>query len=240
MGEKFAPSWLFSRTYGDIDSKKKIKNQSELKTCNECSASFKTSFNLDRHYMNMHYKKKYECDECLQLFGREDNLKKHIMNAHDAQKIYVGEHLKDYNKGIDDSVDEDNISESAMEKDTDDLEIKKDSGSNSFGWKCDKCNKNFSSKFNLGVHKKKMQKCENCDISFCNKTMLKVHMKFSHGITPFECKICFEKFSTKQNLKRHEQAKKVANCDECGAKFCNSRSVNSHQYKHFREKMDSK
>ena len=66
-GKKFGPSLLFTHTYGNIDCKKKMPrrsrnpdnkpqlNQNELKTCDECDASFKTSFNKDRHYMNVHY-----------------------------------------------------------------------------------------------------------------------------------------------------------------------------------------
>ena len=230
IGYKFVLSWLFSHSYGDIDSKRKMPrrawnldnkpavNHNELKTCDECNESFKTSFNKDRHYMNVHYKQKYQCAECLQWFGRKDNLKKHILNVHEAHE----------------SLDEDYITENVMEEiDEEDLEIRNDSGSNSFQWKCHDCDKNFSSKFNLGVHKKKVKKCEKCDKSFCNNKMLKVHMKFSHGIHPFECETCHEKFSTKQTLNRHEQAKKVASCDECGAKFCNSRSMDSHQSKHW-------
>ena len=85
-----------------------------------------------------------------------------------------------------------------------------------------------------------MQKCENCDKRYCNKTMLKVHMKFSHGIAPFEFKICYEKFTAKRSLTRHELSKKVASCDECGAKLCNDRSMKSHKSVHFWEKRDSK
>jgi len=232
-GEEFEPSWLFSHTYGDIDSKKKMKrrarnpgnksqvNENDLKTCDECNASFKTSFNLDRHYMNVHYKQKYQCPECPQLFGRHDNMKRHLKYVHEAPKA---------------NVSGDDISENVMEIVEDDLDITEDSGLNSFHLKCDDCEKTFMNKFNLGVHKKKMHKCENCDKTFCSKSFLKVHMKFSHGVNPFECKTCLEKFSSRGNLNRHEQARKVASCEECGAKFCNSRSMDIHQSKHFWEK----
>ena len=238
MGEKFVPSWLFSHTYGNIDCKTKMPRRArnpdnELKTCDECNASFKTSFNKDRHYMNVHYKQKYECSECKQLFGRQDNLKKHRRYVHEAQKINIGGDLNNHSKDMYESEDEDDITENVLEEDQEDLEIREDSGLNSFQWKCNDCDKNFSSKFNLGVHKKKMQQCDNCDKSFCSKKIMKVHMKFSHGINPFECKTCLEKFSSKRNLNRHEQARNVATCNECGAKFCNSRSMDSHQSKHW-------
>ena len=193
-------------------------NQKKLKTCDECNASFKKACNRDRHYMNVHYKQKYECPECLQLFGRQDNLNKH--------RKYIHEHE------VDESVDEDDINEDVMERDPDDFEI---SGSSSVKWKCNGCDKDFSSKFNLGVHKKKMYQCENCEKSFCSNKILKVHRKFKHGTKPFECKNCLETFSSKRNLERHDQASKVVSCDECGAKLCNSRSTNFHKHKHWME-----
>ena len=155
------------------------------------------------------------------------------MYIHEAQKINIGGDLNNHSKDMYESEDEDDITENVLEEDQEDLEIREDSGLNSFQWKCNDCDKNFSSKFNLGVHKKKMQQCDNCDKSFCSKKIMKVHMKFSHGINPFECKTCLEKFSSKRNLNRHEQARNVATCNECGAKFCNSRSMDSHQSKHW-------
>ena len=47
-------------------------------SCEECGKVFKKACNRERHIRNVHYQQKHECSRCGKLFGRPDNLKIHM------------------------------------------------------------------------------------------------------------------------------------------------------------------
>ena len=97
--------------------------------------------------------------------------------------------------------------------------------------KCEKCDKDFSSKFNLSVHERKIKySCEECDESFCSKCAKSAHMKAKHGKQGFHCSNCAKEFSTKQHLKTHVQNKSANPCAQCSANFCNSHALKCHVF----------
>ena len=97
--------------------------------------------------------------------------------------------------------------------------------------KCEKCDKDFSSKSNLSAHKRKLKySCGECPNSFCSKIALSAHMKTEHGKQALQCSDCEKKFSTKQNLERHIQNKSSNSCGQCSAIFCNAHALKGYVY----------
>ena len=106
-------------------------------------------------------------------------------------------------------------------------------------FKCDICDKSFSSKSNLKHHidtihlKLKSYKCEECGKTFNQKGNLEYHVKTVHlKIKPYKCEECCKTFGSKQDLKRHIDAVhlkiKPFKCDECGISFATEGNLKTH------------
>ena len=90
-----------------------------------------------------------------------------------------------------------------------------------------------------------MNICGTCGKSFATSHTMRTHMEMVHeGIKNHQCKICKQKFTTKQCLVRHQdnfkgkcraKAKKTNNfsdkhkCDICGKCFFEARNVRNHK-----------
>ena len=97
--------------------------------------------------------------------------------------------------------------------------------------KCDTCDKEFSSKFNLSRHERNMKyPCKECQERVCSKKALTAHMKAKHGKRDLQCPTCETEFSTKQNLNRHVQNLSANPCGQCSANFCNAHALKGHVY----------
>ena len=77
-------------------------------------------------------------------------------------------------------------------------------------FKCDQCQKDFSSKINLRSHIKdvhdkiKQFACSSCEVKISRNSSLKLHIKAVHDkILDIECNVCEYKCSDNGNLQRH-------------------------------------
>ena len=97
--------------------------------------------------------------------------------------------------------------------------------------KCTKCYKVFNFKSNLSAYERKVKySCEECEDSFCSKSARSAHVKANHGKQDFQCSHCKKEFSTKQNLRRHDQNQSANPCDQCSAVFCNAHALKGHVF----------
>lgn len=79
-------------------------------------------------------------------------------------------------------------------------------------FKCDQCERKFSSICHLRLHRMshsgiKPFKCDQCEKTFVNRSYLAIHIQ-SHSLTkPFECAQCDHKFKYQKTLDRHIREK---------------------------------
>ena len=123
---------------------------------------------------------------------------------------------------------------------------------------CKECDKRFRAQTSLQRHilehhtdpqvrkqvKLQMRKhmCEDCGSTFHSKHDLTQHKRSHTGEKPFECSICYKRFSAASSLKTHEnlhlgiipEKKKV--CTTCGAKFQSANDLRKHERVHTGER----
>ena len=106
-------------------------------------------------------------------------------------------------------------------------------------FKCNHCEKSYTSKGHLNTHVKtvhdgvKNHVCNHCEISFSIAGNLKAHIKAVHdGIKDHHCDFCGKSFSRPQHLKRHIKAvHEVVNdhvCNHCDKSFSQEGNLKRH------------
>nr|XP_061796561.1 zinc finger and SCAN domain-containing protein 2-like [Nerophis lumbriciformis] len=131
--------------------------------------------------------------------------------------------------------DSDNITSHSSDTDEKD-------GEKPFG--CTLCDKRFSRKNTLVVHKRthtgeKPFACTLCDKSFSRKSDLKMHKRTHTGEKPFGCTLCDKRFSQQYNLERHKSihtGEKPFACTLCDKSFSRKSDVKMHKRTHTGEK----
>ncbi|KAM8977751.1 LOW QUALITY PROTEIN: uncharacterized protein RCH25_049393 [Pelodytes ibericus] len=109
---------------------------------------------------------------------------------------------------------------------------------------CSECEKCFSNKSYLTVHKRfhtgeKPFACSECEKCFTQNSHLLQHKKIHTGEKPFACSECEKCFSDKFNLKTHERihtGEKPFACSECGKCFSDKFNLKTHERIHTGEK----
>ncbi|XP_033639003.1 uncharacterized protein LOC117299562 [Asterias rubens] len=88
-------------------------------------------------------------------------------------------------------------------------------------YKCDKCGKTYSMRWNLDRHMKGHGEglvCDNCGVSISQRSTLKMHKLTRTKKRPYNCKNCGKSFPIKQNL-QSDSKKRPNQCDKCGNAF---------------------
>ncbi|XP_051742028.1 gastrula zinc finger protein XlCGF57.1-like [Ctenopharyngodon idella] len=108
---------------------------------------------------------------------------------------------------------------------------------------CEKCGKVFFiTLYNMKAHMKRHTKpfrCSVCNKYFSTKHHLVVHKRTHTGERPYKCPQCERRFTYSVSLKAHVRVhtnERPYQCSECGKTFTNSTSLKSHQKIHSEEK----
>ena len=103
-------------------------------------------------------------------------------------------------------------------------------------YRCDKCEKMFSTKAHFlrhvkSVHDNVRYNCDKCNKSFSRIDKLQRHIKSIHENIRYACDQCDKTFSLKDKLQLHIQSihEKVRyNCEECGKYFSQKSNLQVH------------
>ena len=100
---------------------------------------------------------------------------------------------------------------------------------------CDFCEKQFTSKGNLGIHTNAVHKgikfqCDECPYSTGQKSGLVRHQLAIHGERTLACDVCGKKYKWQADLNRHKLKHAVSfECEICEKKFSEKRVLQAHK-----------
>ena len=150
-----------------------------------------------------------ECPFCARIFGKERNLELHIRFHH---IIHISK------------------------KKPKTLRIPRNSSA-SMSLSCNKCDKTFTTLWNLRMHLKvvhhdhNVYQCNKCDESFTDATALSSHIRATHELKQFECDYCDKVFASRRSKQRHVDATHLGikrSCKLCDKDFMTHSGLKAH------------
>ena len=205
-----------------------VRQKQCIFSCDLCGFTSRNRDSIRDHKKRNHMEKKLKCPECGKAYGVRRDLRKHI-KTHSIQypckicgKTYKEE--RNYRNHIK-THENDYIRPS---------------------WPCDQCEKRFSTKYVLQVHKDQVHQghmpewlCPVCGKNFKQKHSLVEHQLIHTGERPFACKICAKTFRHRTTCRKHEMLHtdiRLFTCEICGKDFKQRNSLKIHAVVHTRER----
>ncbi|XP_060524750.1 zinc finger protein 567-like [Cylas formicarius] len=205
-----------------LQIKKKLKDY----ICS-CGEIFHSKKKLAWH-QETHDQKPKACTHCSEKFIHTASLNRHMKRAHNVDCS------KDQMTAICP------ICKGSFLKSSLDAHIRNHSGQRPFT--CLICNKDFTTKWNLKLHKwthasrtQKPFKCNLCKAAFIRNTDYVAHMNSHKNVRPYTCNYCGAQFIRKYNCLRHvkeHENDKTYNCSVCGKSFHRSYYLKDHMRVH--------
>lgn len=231
--------------------------------CNMCDESFRRHSNLvqhrNRHHLNIkkkmkdfichcgeifHSKKKLawhkeihdpkpkSCTQCTEKFVHMSSLTRHMRRAHNENFVPNKERIVE---NVTCPICNGVYLKSSLE-----MHVKSHSGERPYT--CLICNKDFTTKWNLKLHKwthasrtSKPFKCELCKGAFIRESDYVAHMNSHKSIKPYTCNYCgaqfIRKYNCQRHVKEHEKSKNYS-CQVCGKQFHRSYYLKDHMRVH--------
>ncbi|CAH0559230.1 unnamed protein product [Brassicogethes aeneus] len=197
----------------------------------QCGEIFHSKKKLAWH-KEIHDAKPKACTKCSEKFVHMSSLTRHMRRAHN-EKFLPNTDRSSENvecpicKGV--------YLRSSLE-----VHIRNHSGARPY--QCLICNKDFTTKWNLKLHKwthasrtSKPFKCDQCRGAFIRESDYISHMNSHKSIRPYTCNFCGAQFIRKYNCQRHvkeHETGKTFNCQICGKSFHRSYYLKDHMRVH--------
>ncbi|XP_067873295.1 telomere zinc finger-associated protein-like isoform X2 [Heterodontus francisci] len=217
-----------------------ITRMGAIYTCHECKETFKRRIELRKHLISHTGEMPFKCPSCPQQFMQQKHLQSHMIKSHGAPKPYPCPTCsKCFHSRNDVHLHE--LSKHQKEK----LFVCEECGHRAFTrhglqmhikskhrnerpYICEFCDRAFTQKGNLNVHRRthtgeKPFQCHLCGKTFRSQGSLDKHNRTHTGERPFSCKICSQRFTERGPLHRHMASKHQEGrphyCNICGKTF---------------------
>ncbi|KAG5887573.1 hypothetical protein JTB14_009981 [Gonioctena quinquepunctata] len=197
----------------------------------QCGEIFHSKKKLAWH-KEVHDAKPKACTQCSEKFLHMSSLTRHMRRAHN-QKFLPED--KRQNENVECPICKGTYLRSSL-----DVHIKNHSGARPYS--CLMCNKDFTTKWNLKLHKwthasrtSKPFKCDQCVGAFIRESDYIAHMNSHKSVRPYTCNYCGAQFIRKYNCLRHvkeHENVKTFNCPVCGKSFHRSYYLKDHMRVH--------
>ncbi|XP_065169757.1 uncharacterized protein [Atheta coriaria] len=208
-----------------------LKRRQKDFICATCGDVFHSKKKLAWH-KEVHENRPKACLFCSEKFVHQSSLTRHVRRAHNERFVPAEER------------DAENVEcpicKGVYLRGSLDTHIKSHEARK--GFSCSVCDKEFSTKWNLKLHKwthagraQKPFKCELCKGAFVREADYTAHMNSHRAIRPYTCNYCGAQFIRKYNCQRHvkeHERMKTFNCTVCGKKFHRSYYLNDHMRIH--------
>ncbi|EAT44162.1 AAEL004444-PA [Aedes aegypti] len=200
--------------------------------CTVCDAAFCRKPYLEVHMRTHTGERPFSCDVCLKRFSQKSSLNTH-------KKI----HMRYWS--IHKPFQCNQCSASFGRKPYLEIHLRTHSGERPFACDREGCDKRFSQKSTLNIHKRvhdpnhRPFTCEHCPATFCRKPYLDIHIRSHTGERPFECVTCLKRFSQRSTLNIHKRihtGERPYACDICNKTFAVKSYVTAHRWSHVSEK----
>lgn len=196
-----------------------------------CGEIFHSRKKLAWH-KEVHDAKPKSCSQCSEKFIHMSSLTRHMRRAHNA--LFVPKEERS-NENVECPICKGIYLRSSL-----DVHIRSHSGQRPFT--CLICNKDFTTKWNLKLHKwthaartSKPFKCDQCNGAFIRETDYVAHMNSHKSVRPYTCNYCGAQFIRKYNCQRHvreHEKGKGFSCQVCGKSFHRSYYLKDHMRIH--------
>ncbi|KAL9708120.1 hypothetical protein quinque_011638 [Culex quinquefasciatus] len=233
-------------------------------TCCACRTDFESEEALSDHIKQVHEpertndgsKKPFQCDTCFRRYFKKTSLNRHkrLGSVGTAIRVVKQEEPVDHrccgcrkDFGTEEELRQHSLSVHGPSRTNDETRP----------FECELCFKRYSCKNSLGRHFKARllesvprtvrklgaNQCCGCRVKFANKEQLVQHSKLVHEpdrsdnlgeLKPFECDICFSRYSTREAFKRHKsgfRAEQLYRCEQCDKSFVKRVMLRIHEQK---------
>lgn len=183
-------------------------------------------------HKEIHEAKPKACTHCSEKFLHMSSLTRHMRRAHNENYVPKEERSKENVECP--------ICKGVYLKTSLEMHIRNHSGQRPFT--CLICNKAFTTKWNLKLHKwthaartSKPFKCDQCKGAFIRESDYVAHMNSHKSVRPYTCNYCGAQFIRKYNCQRHvreHEKSKTFVCDVCNKEFHRSYYLKDHMRIH--------
>lgn len=196
-----------------------------------CGEIFHSKKKLAWHE-EIHEAKPKSCTHCSEKFIHMASLTRHMRRAHNERFVPKEERS---NENVECPICKGVYFRSSL-----DVHIRNHSGQRPYA--CLICNKDFTTKWNLKLHKwthasrtSKPYKCDQCKGAFIRETDYIAHMNSHRSVKPYTCNYCgaqfIRKYNCQRHVKEHEKGKSFS-CQVCGKSFHRSYYLKDHMRVH--------